>query len=209
MLSGRAKYILRRLHSLSGVLPLAVFIAEHYFTNAHAIAGAESFNAATGRLHEMPYLWAMEIAIVIGPLLYHSIYGLFITREADPNVDAYPTYQNLAYVAQRVTGVILALFIVFHVYETRVQDYLHQFGLGGAEVDYAYMANYFSPLWIKAVYIIGLASIAFHLGNGLFNFAFKWGITVSEKAQQAMIKISVVTSIVLFAIGLNILFAFK
>lgn len=206
---GRLKYILRRLHSLSGVLPLAVFIAEHYYTNAHAIAGADSFNGAVERLHDIPYLWALEIGVVFAPLLFHSIYGFFITREWNPNVDAYPYYQNLAYFAQRVTGVILFLFVAFHVYETRVQDVLHQLGWGGAKVDYAYMAAYFTPAWVKLVYIVGLASVAFHLGNGLFNFAFKWGIVVSQKAQRGMIKVSVAVTLLLFAIGLNILFAFK
>lgn len=209
MLSGRAKYYLRRAHSLSGILPLAVFLAEHFYTNAHAIAGPASFNAASDRLHDMPFLWAMEIAVVFGPLFFHSIYGFFISREANPNVDAYPTYQNMAYMAQRVTGVILALFIAFHVYETRVQSYLHHFDLGGAVIDYAYMANYFSAVWVKVIYAIGLAAVAFHLGNGLANFAFKWGITVSERAQQAMVKASVVVSVGLFAIGMSILFAFK
>lgn len=200
----RARYYLRRLHSLSGILPLAVFLAEHFYTNAHAIAGAESFNGAAERLHDMPFLWAMEIAVVIGPLLFHSIYGFFITSEWQPNNDEYAHYQNLAYTAQRVTGVIIFLFVAFHVYETRVQDVFF-----GKHIDFAYMANYFSPVWIKAVYTVGLASVAYHLGNGLFNFAFKWGIVVSEKAQRGMMGVAVAAAVVIFAIGMNILFAFK
>ncbi len=205
----QGKYLLRRLQSLTGILPLAVFIAEHYYTNAHALGGAQSFNDAVNRLHEMPYLWAMEILIVALPILFHSIYGFFITRESHPNVDAYPYYQNFAYLAQRVTGVVLFLFIIFHVYETRVQDLMYQWGIGGAHVDYAYMANYFAPIWIKVIYIIGVGSLAYHLGNGLFNFAFKWGIVTSEKAQKAMTKVSIAVSLLLFAVGVNILFAFK
>jgi succinate dehydrogenase / fumarate reductase cytochrome b subunit len=207
--SGRAKYLLRRLHSLSGILPLAVFMAEHYYTNAHALGGAQSFNDAVNRLHEMPYLWALEFAVVLAPLLFHSVYGLFITADANPNNADYQHLDNLAYTAQRVTGVFLALFVVFHVYETRLQDLLYQWGLGGAKVDYNYMAQYFTPGWIKAIYIVGVGSLAFHLGNGLFNFAFKWGIAVSEKAQRGMRWVSWGTTVLLFAIGVNILFAFK
>ena len=205
----RSKYYLRRLQQLTGILPLAVFLGEHFFTNAHAIAGARSFDDAVARLHDMPYLWVMEIAVVIGPLLFHSIYGFFVTREARPNNDEYSHYQNLAYMAQRITGVILFLFIAFHVYETRVQDVLHQLGWGGEHVDYAYMANYFSPLWVKSIYTVGLAAVAFHLGNGLFNFTFHWGITVSEKAQRGMMGVAIAASVIIFAIGMNILFAFK
>ncbi len=209
MTRGTFTYLLRRLHSLSGIIPLAVFIAEHYWTNAHALGGAASFNAAVDRLHDMPYLWAAEIGIVFAPLLFHSIYGFFITAESKPNIDAYPFYQNFAYTAQRVTGIILFLFIIFHVSETRLQDYLYQWGLGGAKVDYAYMAEYFGAGWIKVIYILGVGSVAYHLGNGLFNFAFKWGLVVSPQAQRAMIKVSIGVALVLFAVGVNILFAFK
>jgi succinate dehydrogenase / fumarate reductase cytochrome b subunit len=199
----RAKYYVRRFHSLSGLLPLAVFLAEHYFTNAHALHGAESFNKAAENLHDMPYLWLMEWVVVIGPLLFHSIYGFFITSEWKPNNDEYQHYQNLAYMAQRVTGVIIFVFVAYHVWGTRVQDQVF-----GVHVDYAYMANYFSPVWIKVWYGVGLAAVAYHLGNGLFNFAFKWGLVVSERAQHGMMGVAIATSVALFAIGMNILFAF-
>lgn len=205
----QGKYLLRRLQSLTGILPLTVFLANHYYTNAHALVSADAFNQAAASLHQMPYLWAAEIFVVFLPLLFHSIYGLFITVESHPNNDSYPFYQNFAYVAQRVTGVVLILFVVFHVWGTRVQQLLYDWGAGGALVDYAYMADYFTPGWVQAIYIIGLASVAFHVGNGLFNFAFKWGIVVSEKAQRVMTKLSIGISLVLFAIGLNILYAFN
>ena len=164
---GQLKYILRRLHSLSGILPLAVFMGEHYFTNAHALGGAQSFDEAVNNLHSIPFLWAMEIFVVLLPLLYHAVYGLFITRESHLNTGSYPQYQNIAYTAQRVTGVLLILFVGMHFYETRLQDIMHQWGIGGEKVDYAYMVNYFGAGWVKAIYVVGLAAIAFHLGNGL------------------------------------------
>jgi succinate dehydrogenase / fumarate reductase, cytochrome b subunit len=209
MTRGTLTYLLRRLHSLSGILPLTVFIGTHYWTNAHALGGAESFNKAVANLHEMPYLWAAEIGIVFAPLIFHSIYGLFITMESKPNVEAYPFYQNFAYTAQRVTGILLTLFIIFHLYETRWQQLMFEWGIGGAEVDYSYMAAYFSAGWVKVIYTIGIASVAYHVGNGLFNFAFKWGIVVSPKAQRAMIKISAGAALLLFAVGMNILYAFQ
>ena len=86
---------------------------------------------------------------------------------------------------------------------------MHQLGWGGEKVDYAYMVAYFSPVWIKSLYAVALAAIAFHFGNGLYNFAFKWGIVVSAKAQRSMMAVSAAVCLVLFDAGNDILFAYK
>jgi succinate dehydrogenase / fumarate reductase cytochrome b subunit len=39
--------------------------------------------------------------------------------------------------------------------------------------------------WFVTFYLIGIAAASFHLGNGLWNFACKWGIAVSVRAQRA------------------------
>jgi succinate dehydrogenase / fumarate reductase cytochrome b subunit len=39
--------------------------------------------------------------------------------------------------------------------------------------------------WYVAAYIIGVTACSFHLGNGLWNFACKWGIAITPKAQRA------------------------
>jgi succinate dehydrogenase / fumarate reductase cytochrome b subunit len=38
--------------------------------------------------------------------------------------------------------------------------------------------------WYVAFYIVGVTASSFHLGNGLWNFACKWGIAVSANAQR-------------------------
>jgi succinate dehydrogenase / fumarate reductase cytochrome b subunit len=49
------------------------------------------------------------------PLIYHAVYGLVITVEARPNNLHYPYARNWFYTIQRVTGIILFFFILFHV----------------------------------------------------------------------------------------------
>jgi succinate dehydrogenase / fumarate reductase cytochrome b subunit len=39
--------------------------------------------------------------------------------------------------------------------------------------------------WNLTFYIIGITAASFHLGNGLWNFACKWGIAVSTRSQRA------------------------
>lgn len=200
-------YTLRRLHSLSGIFPVGVFLVEHFFGNAFATRGAEAYNRYVEFLLGMPYLPVLEIGLVFGPLLFHGIYGLFITAEADvlhPARGLGARYHNAAYLVQRISGIILLVYISYHVWNTRVQGVFF-----GQEVNYAYMARYFAPTYEKVIYIIGILCACYHFTNGLFNFAFKWGITVSPKAQQGMTVISLVLFMTMSVVGIHILFSFK
>lgn len=200
-------YTLRRLHSLSGIFPVGVFLVEHFFGNAFATRGAEAYNRYVEFLLGMPYLPVLEIGLVFGPLLFHGIYGLFITADADvlhPARGLGARYHNAAYLLQRISGIILLVYISYHVWNTRVQGVFF-----GQEVNYAYMARYFAPTYEKVIYIIGILCACYHFTNGLFNFAFKWGITVSPKAQQGMTVVSLVLFMTMSVVGIHILFSFK
>jgi succinate dehydrogenase / fumarate reductase cytochrome b subunit len=205
--SGVGHFYLRRLHSLSGVFPIGVFLVEHFFGNAFATRGAEAYNRYVEFLLGMPYLPVLEIGLVFGPLLFHGIYGLFISAEADalhPSQGLGARYHNAAYLLQRITGIILLVYIGYHVWNTRVQVVFF-----GQHVDYAYMARYFAPTYEKVVYIVGILCACYHFANGLFNFAYKWGLTVSARAQQGMTYASLALFLAMSAVGIHILFSFK
>ena len=200
-------FYLRRLHSLTGIFPLGVFLLEHFFGNAFATRGPEAYNRYVEFLLGMPYLPVLEIGLVFGPLLFHGIYGLLISAEGDvlrPTQGLGARYHNAAYVLQRLTGIILLVFISYHVSNTRVQAVFF-----GQHVDYAYMASYFAPTYEKIVYTVGILCACYHFAHGLFNFAYKWGITISPRAQQAMTYVSLAVFLGMSAVGLHILFAFK
>jgi succinate dehydrogenase / fumarate reductase cytochrome b subunit len=200
-------FYLRRAHSLTGVFPIGVFLIEHFFGNSWATVSPEAFNRYTSFLLGLPYLPVFEIAIVFAPLLFHGIYGLFITAEGDPLHPANglrARYHNAAYTLQRVTGIFLLFYISYHVWNTRVQGLFF-----GQHIDYDYMVRYFAPGWEKAIYIAGILAACFHFANGLFNFAFKWGITVSAQAQRGMTYVSVAVFFLMSAVGIHILFSFR
>jgi succinate dehydrogenase / fumarate reductase cytochrome b subunit len=71
------------------------------------------------------------------------------------------------------------------------------------------MARYLAPTYEKVVYIIGILCACHHFAHGLFNFAYKWGITVSAKAQRAMTFVSLAVFVAMSAVGIHILFSFK
>src|ERR671939_1737712 len=112
-------FILRKLHQLSGIVPLGIFLLEHFYTNSKALTGPGDFNNAVKELQSIPYILFIEIGGIFIPLIYHAVYGLFITWEARPNNLHYPYPRNWFYTIQRVTGLILFFFILFHVLNFR------------------------------------------------------------------------------------------
>ncbi|MCA1818426.1 MAG: succinate dehydrogenase, partial [Acidobacteria bacterium] len=182
-------FLLRKLHQLTGIVPLGVFLLEHFYTNSKALTGANDFNNAVRDLQSIPYIIFVEIIGIFIPLIYHAVYGLFITWEARPNNLHYPYPRNWFYTIQRVTGIILFFFITFHVLNFR-------FGLipGLNELSVAdhpdrafdIVSGEFSNAIILTIYIVGIASTIWHFANGLWLFAVDWGIVIGERAQRLM-----------------------
>ena len=78
-------FVLRKLHQLTGIVPLGVFLLEHFYTNSKAMTGRNDFNDAVKDLQSIPYILFVEVIGIFIPLIYHAVYGLFITWEARPN----------------------------------------------------------------------------------------------------------------------------
>ena len=112
-------FVLRKLHQLTGIMPLGFFLLEHFYTNSKALNGAAGFNTAVKDLQSIPYILFIEIGGIFLPLIYHAVYGMVITVEMRPNNLYYPYARNWFYTVQRVTGFILFFFITFHVLNFR------------------------------------------------------------------------------------------
>ncbi|MGB7203468.1 MAG: hypothetical protein WBD16_14570 [Pyrinomonadaceae bacterium] len=204
-------FLLRKAHQLTGVVPLGVFFFVHMFTNSKAMNGAASFDKAVKDIHDIPYLLFLEIFGIFLPLLFHSVYGILISAEAKPNALAYSTARNWFYVFQRVTGIFLFFFLLFHILNFR-------FGLipglnmtpvaGNADRAYAIVAGEFQITWVLVLYILGILATAWHLAYGFFLFAVDWGIVIGEKAQKVTLTASIGLALLLSVVGINAAFAF-
>ncbi len=183
-------YFNRKLHSLLGVIPLGIFIIQHLFVNHFILYGSESFNRAAQFMDSLPLKIFLETFFIFLPLLYHGIYGLYIAYQSKNNVKNYGYFRNVMFLLQRVTGVILIIFIAWHVWETRVQAAF------GIEVNTQMMVDILSSPVMMAIYIIGVVAVAFHFANGMWSFCVTWGITVGPKAQR----ISTYVWMIVFAI---------
>ena len=198
-------FLLRRLHSLTGIVPIGGFLLFHFFENASARRGAEAFNATVVKISETPYLVALEMSLLILPILFHSIYGLFITASSRPNLQAYPEGRNWAYFFQRLSGLVGFFYIAFHVVTTRVWSAFYK----QAPITFADMQLMLGEPLFMAVYILGIVAITYHFANGLWSFSITWGLVTSRLAQQRLACLTQVFFVILCVVGLDIVSAFK
>ncbi|WP_136608429.1 succinate dehydrogenase cytochrome b558 subunit [Paenibacillus dokdonensis] len=175
-------YYSRKLHSLLGVIPLGLFFIEHALTNFGAFEGGLArFNAGVKLLNDLPLLYVLEWVLIYIPLIYHGVFGLYIAYQAKPNNGRFQYSRNWRYTFQRITGVITFVYVVWHVYETRVQlalGHLTHEELAGT------MHNIMIQPGLFTLYLIGVISASFHFANGLWSFLVSWGITVGPRAQR-------------------------
>jgi succinate dehydrogenase / fumarate reductase cytochrome b subunit len=173
----KTSYILDKLQSLSGVIPIGAYLIDHLWSNSYALVSADKYNQVSGDLQTVPWRILIEAGVLWIPILFHGCYGIYIWWKGKSNALGHPWMSNWMYVLQRWTGIIAFVFIGWHLYTER-------FG-GHGVTRYAGVAQDMADPWYVAAYIIGVTACSFHLGNGLWNFACKWGIAITPKAQRA------------------------
>ncbi|WP_256759834.1 succinate dehydrogenase cytochrome b558 subunit [Cohnella sp. WQ 127256] len=200
-------YLPRKIHSLLGVIPLGLFIVEHALTNYSAYEGGkEGFSDSIDLLNSLPLVLWMEIFLIWLPILFHGVYGLYIAYQSNINTGRFSYGRNWAFTAQRITGVITFIFIAWHFYETRLQVAL---GNVSHEELGQHMNSIVSDPLAFTAYIIGVLAATFHFANGLWAFLVSWGITVGPRAQKVSSNICMVIFVIIAALFLLSLFAFR
>lgn len=201
-MAGNREFFNRRLHSLLGVIPVGLFLMQHLVVNQFATRGEEAFNKAAGFMDALPFKIILEIFIIFLPILFHAIYGIYIAFTAKNNTTRYSFFRNWMFMLQRLTGIITLIFVVWHVWETRIAAAF------GAEVNFQMMENILDNPVMLWFYIIGVVSTIFHFANGLWSFAVSWGITVTPRSQQIATYVTIVIFIALSIVGVRTIFAF-
>ena len=200
-------FTLRRLHSLSGILPIGGFMVFHIFANSTAMFSAENYNLIIDFLRSLPFVEGIEWTLIYGPIIFHALYGIVIYTTAKPNHMQYSGIENWRYILQRITGVIALIYIYFHVMQFKhVADldcnYIAKSLSGTQFLDWAPQIPYLNPFSVYWFYVIGLLSTIYHFANGLWGFCITWGITKGVRAQKAVSLISLFTFILLSYISI-------
>ena len=219
-LADKYYFLIRRLHSLTGLVPIGVFLVFHLSANATVLApgpaGAE-FQRSVERIHLLgPLLVPVEIVGIFLPLLFHMLLGFQIIFTAQSNAQQYRYGGNIRYTLQRATGIITFVFILYHVWQ------MHWFGgwagggsfrlydeSGGALAATTTAAAIQAAWWIAPIYAIGVVSAVYHLANGIWTSLITWGITIRPRSQQVAGYVCAAFGVVLSLVGLGALGGFR
>ncbi len=81
-------YLLRKLHSLTGIIPVGAFLAEHFWSNSYALVSSNLYNEKSRELQTIPFRLAVEWLVIFLPMLYHGGYGIYIWLRGKSNVSS-------------------------------------------------------------------------------------------------------------------------
>ncbi len=133
-------FLLRRLHSLTGIVPIGVFLMAHLTTNSTILWGAINGRAThsmdpdvvagvgktTARQvgtfqHEVafinesvPFLILIEITLWLS-IAFHAILGVYYAKTGRSNTKHYEYQSNWRYALQRISGYVGIFFILYHI----------------------------------------------------------------------------------------------
>ena len=196
-----SSYLLRKLHSLSGILPVGAFLAEHFWSNSAALVSAQKYNDVSQELQTIPFRPFVEWGAIFLPILFHGCYGVYIWLRGKSNISSYPWVGNWLYTFQRYTGLVTFAYIAWHLYTER--------WLTHGKSTYANVAEDMRhPLYL-AFFVIGIVAASFHLGVGIWNFLCKWGLAATVRAQNAAGKLGVAVGVGFSVIGILIVLSFR
>ena len=202
----RHQFLIYRLFSLAGLIPVGAFLVVHLLTNASVLAGPGTFQSRVDMIHSLgPLLVPIEWAFIFLPMLFHAVVGFVIIANGLPNVGSYAYVGNVRYTLQRATGMIAFVFIIWHITQ------LHWLGtpFGGGKFDPHHATSSAAlalrPLLISILYAVGVLSTVFHFSNGLWTLGITWGLWTSPAAMRRANWISIAIGVLLGGAGLGAL----
>lgn len=208
----RHYFLLRRLHSLSGIAPIGLFLFPHLTTNSSIVwgeklnspdvpataleaagvaphAGVETFQHEVEFIHNLPALILIEIGVLFIPIAFHAILGIWFASSGRINVDRYGYQNNWRYTLQRLSGYLGVLFIFLHITSLRFGwtygGLMPAFDPEAASSSVAvHMQEGSLGLFVPLFYLVSVLALVFHFANGLWTAAITWGLTISAAAQR-------------------------
>ena len=197
---------LRRLHSLTGIIPVGAFLFEHILiSNASAIGGPVAYARQVRFLASLPLVPILELFGIWLPILFHALYGFYIWYRGETNVGEYPWTGNWMYTAQRWTGAIAFAYILWHTWTMRFTGIDLEFP--GASFGKVQGEVFQTPLFL--FYVAGLIAASWHFAYGIWLFCAKWGIVSGEKARKRFLILCLAFFFVLTGVGLASLTSFR
>ena len=182
---GQVHFLLLKFHSLTGLVPIGLFLTFHLLINSLRTVGVLPYQWSIDAINSLPFLIWIEVLCIYIPLLFHSFMGFYITQVAKLNIIRYRYPRNWMYMLQRLTGAIVFVFLVYHLGTTvapKLWNGHHLFEAAPFLIDV--MNQEFATWTGRIIYLVGILSATFHFANGLWAFCISWGIIVGPRAQR-------------------------
>jgi succinate dehydrogenase / fumarate reductase cytochrome b subunit len=191
----------RKLHSLSGVVPLGAFLLFHLWISTSLGGSRDVYDRQVGFLHGGPVLGFLEVVLVILPLLYHAVYG--VMRSFQPREPDHGYVTDVMVTLQRASGIVVLVFVAVHVWEFRVQTWTHGLAVPSYSTKLVeHLSSTQSGIPFVALgYLVGIAATIFHLVSGLSAFCTTWGYATTFAARRRQRVFFQVLGILLFALS--------
>jgi succinate dehydrogenase / fumarate reductase, cytochrome b subunit len=201
-------FLVRRLHSLTGIVPIGVFLIAHLVTNSSLAwgkfglradgvgmgvqdGGYQYFQKEVAWINtQVPHLLLIEITLWVS-IAFHSVLGLYYARTGRSNTARY-AYQDNWHVATLRWG---WTFLV-----PGGTKWSHNFSVSTlvAAVQGSPEGWTAAGVVVAIFYFLGVSLLVFHFANGLWTAAITWGLTISSNAQKRW-------GYVCFALGIGLM----
>lgn len=210
------EFLIRRLHSLSGLIPVGAYMVVHLLVNSTILNGPGSFQKYVYDIHSLgKFLPFVEWGFIFLPLIFHAVFGVWIIKSGKSNVGQYKYVANWRYTLQRWTGMVAILFIFLHVFHLHgwfhsdwwLRNVAEPLGMANfrpynaASTLSVALSGYVWPF----LYVIGVVACVFHLANGIWTMGITWGVWVSPAAQRKASIVCAAGGVFLLVVGLSAL----
>jgi succinate dehydrogenase / fumarate reductase, cytochrome b subunit len=211
-------FLLRRLHSLSGLIPVGAYMVVHLVVNASLLNGPATYQNLVNQIHSLgAALPIVEWTFIFIPIIFHAALGFWIISTGRSNTDQYRYVNNWRYTMQRVTGMIAFVYIFLHVFHLHgwfqndwwFANVAEPLGMAqfrpynAASTLSAAMSGYVWPLF----YFVGITASVFHFANGIWTMGITWGVWTSPRAQRTATYVCAAGGTLLLLVGLAALIA--
>ncbi len=167
-----------RFFSLSGLVPLGVFLAVHLYVNARVLSGDAAYASAVGAVDRVLFAPWLRWLLVIAPLAFHAIIGAWLVIRRAPLPEPRPYPKGLR-AAMRATGVGALAFLAVHLSPARAAASGLGAWHGASSSDGFRLASrlaaelsstWHGVPWRAVAYLFGSACVTFHFVVGSWGF---------------------------------------
>lgn len=173
-------FFLWRFYSLTGVVSLFLFLLLQTASASLLLFASKETTHAFLAFQSSTLVFCLEILFITLPVLFHVIYNLKSLSQTRFNLFDYAYQGNVRYIFQRVSSVVVLVFVLFHVTQL---VWVVRSGAEGFQYvrDILFLHRSTGGM---IVYWTALMFAWFYQCQALWNFLIDWGITVGQRSQR-------------------------